>query len=228
MKSPNDTGTETGRDSIETENEGGDVAAAAPFTPSEDWIQKYKTQCTKKLIDGLNQYARTRALAVAATGKKVDDYYARSLVLDALGDTWLGITRWDPDKCNLGYHIYRTIEGRADKHRQHAEDFPHDSLGEPSAESHFAERDASERVGDPEKPVKRVFASEMLAKIRELAAKDKHVLRILDAYNAGRETKEEVLAHANMREATYHKAYVRFRRIVREMTDAQLANKARA
>ncbi len=228
MKSPNDTGTGTGRDGTEIENDGTEVQSAQPYAPSEDWIQKYKKQCTTTLINGLHQAARAKALSVAATGRKVDDYYARSLVLDALGDTWLGITRWDPSKCNLGYHIYRTVERRIEKHRKHAVDFPHDSLGEPTDESHFAERGASELVGDPEKPVKRVFASEILATIRERAGKDKHVLRILDAYEANCETKEHVLAHAKMREATYHKAYVRLRRIVREMTDAQLANKARA
>ena len=223
MKSPNDTGAETGRDRNEIDNDA-TAQPAQPYAPSEDWIQKYKKQCTTSLINSLHQAARAKALSVAAAGKKVDDYYARSLVLDALGDTWLGITRWDPSKCNLGYHIYRTIERRVEKHRKHAEDFPHDALGEPTEHSHFAECEASELVGDPDKPLKRVFASEMLAKIRELAGKDKHVLRILDAYEARCETKEEVLAHTKMREATYHKAYVRLRRIVREMTDAQLAN----
>jgi hypothetical protein len=227
MKSPHDTGTETGRNTIEIENEVGDIAVEA-FTPSEDWIQKYKKQCDKRLIDGLNRYARTRALAVAAAGKKVDDYYARSLVLDALGDTWLGIVRWDPDKCNLAHHVIRTIDGRSDKHRKHAEDFPHDSLGDECEASRAAERDASEIVGDAETPLTRVFASETLAQIRTRAGNDKHVLRILDAYDADCETKEQVLVHAKMREATYHKAYVRLRRIVREMSDAQLANKARA
>jgi hypothetical protein len=228
MKRDDDTGTETGRDHNEIENDAVELQPAQPYTPSEDWIQKYKKQCTTTLINSLNQTARAKALSVAATGKKVDDYYARSLVLDALGDTWLGITRWDPSKCNLGYHIYRTIERRVEKHRKHAMDFPHDSLGDRSDESRFAEREASELVGDAEKPVTGVFASEMLAQIRALAGKDKHVLRSLDAYDAGCGTKEEVLAHTKMREATYHKAYVRLRRNVREMTDARLADKARA
>jgi hypothetical protein len=228
MKRDDDTGTETGRDNDEIENEGAELQPPQPYAPTEDWIQKYKKQCTPTLMNGLNQAARAKALAVAATGKKVDDYYARSLVLDALGDTWLGITRWDPSKCSLGYHIYRTIERRTEKHRKHAENFPHDSLGEPTEASEFAEREASELVGDHERPVKRVLASEMLAQIRALAGNDKHVLRILDAYDAGCGTKEEVLAHTKMREATYHRAYVRLRRIVRDMTEAQLADKARA
>jgi len=227
VKPPKDTGAETGQD-IEIENETGDVAAAEQYAPSEDWIQQYKKQCTPTLIKGLNGWARTRVLAVAAAGKKVDDYDARGLVADALGDTWLGITRWDPSKCSLRYHLYRTIERRSEKHRKHAEDFPHDSLGDGTPESHAAECDASELVGDHERPIKRVFASETLAQIRELAGDDKATLRILDAYDAGCETKEDVLTHTKMRKATYHKAYIRLRRIIRNLTDATLALKARA
>ncbi len=108
------TAAEAGRDpSTEIARE----ELTSPFTPTQDWIRHYHKQATAKLISGLNQYARTRALSVADAGRKVDDYYARELVLDALGDTWLGVVRWDPDKCSLGYHVVRTIEGRADKHR---------------------------------------------------------------------------------------------------------------
>ncbi len=87
MKEPTITAAATGRDPIDTEPND----ASKPFTPSETWIQQYQKQATPRLIAGLNQFARTRALAVADAGRKVDDYYARELVLDALGDTWLGV-----------------------------------------------------------------------------------------------------------------------------------------
>jgi len=103
MQEPTITAPATGRDPIDRNTE----ETHAPFTPSESWIK----QATAKLIAGLNQFARTRALAVADAGRKVDDYYARELVLDALGDTWLGVVRWDPEKCSLAYHVVRTIEG---------------------------------------------------------------------------------------------------------------------
>ncbi len=45
--------------------------------------------------------ATPRAFAVAAGGRKVDDYYARELVQDAIGDTWSGVLRWDPKRCTL-------------------------------------------------------------------------------------------------------------------------------
>jgi hypothetical protein len=211
-----------GRDETEIEE------FAESLVPTEEWIRQYQKQATPQVIAGLNQYARTRALTVADAGRKVDDYYARELVLDALGDTWLQIARWDPAACSLVHHVRRTIEGRADKHRKHALKRPHDSLGDETVESRMAESDASELVGDDELAVTRVHATETMTKIRATAAKDASVLRILDAYDAGCSTKDEVLVHASMKNRTYHNAYGRLRRIVRNLTDCALTPKARA
>ncbi|HTR53347.1 MAG TPA: hypothetical protein VMJ10_21785 [Kofleriaceae bacterium] len=223
MKSPNDTGTETGRNPNDA-NDGG----TEPFAPNEDWIQQFKTQCNQSLITGLNNYARTRMLGVAYAGRKVDDYYARELVLDAIGDTWMGVVRWDPSRFPLKHHLLRVIDGHSDKHAKHAIAHPHEAIGDDCKESRAAERAASEQVAEPEIAAKRVYASEMLAKIRELAAGDKDVLRILDAYDAGATTKEDVLALAKMKDRTYHNAYGRLRRIIRNLTDQRLAPKAKA
>ena len=165
---------------------------------------------------------------MADAGRKVDDYYARELVLDALGDTWLGVVRWDPEKCSLAYHLVRTIEGRADKHRKHALAHHHDAFGDESAASRIAESDASELLSNARAPVTRVQASQTMMQVRALAAKDKDVLRVLDAYDAGCEAKEEVLALAKMRSRTYHNAYGRLRRIVRHLTENKLATRLRA
>ena len=39
-----------------------------------------------------------------------------------------------------------------------------------------------------------MYTSEMVTQVRRILAKDKDVLRLLDAYSAGCETKDEVLA----------------------------------
>lgn len=95
MTEPTNTAAATGRDPSDSETND----TIYSFTPTEEWIQQYQKQATAKLITGLHQYARTRALSVADAGRKVDDYYARELVMDALGDTWLGVVQWDPAKC---------------------------------------------------------------------------------------------------------------------------------
>lgn len=230
MSESNTTAAETGRNTNESEstNEPENTNTVPDFVPTEAWIREYQKQATPKLIAGLHRFARTRALAVADAGRKVDDYYARELVLDALGDTWLGVVRWEPAQCTLAYHLVRTIEGRSDKHRKQALARPHDALGDETAASRLAEIDASELVGDTPASITRVQASEALKQIRALAAKDGPVLRILDAYASGCETREEVLAHAKMKNRTYHNAYSRLRRIVRHLADNKLAVQVRA
>jgi hypothetical protein len=64
-----DTAPETGRnddsdDEIET--------SAEPFSPDAPWVNTFEKQLTAKLIDGLRNYARPRAYAVARAGRKVD------------------------------------------------------------------------------------------------------------------------------------------------------------
>ena len=86
---------------------------------------------------------------MAKSGRKVDDYYARELVQDAIGDTWAGKLRWDPKRCTLEHHLIRAIQSRADKHRKHARANPHDAIGDFTSASHAAEANASSMRADP-------------------------------------------------------------------------------
>jgi len=180
------------------------------------------------LIDKLRNYARPRALSVAYAGRKVDTYYTRELVQDAIGDTWAGALRWDPLRCSLETHLRRAIKSRSSKHRKFAVDNPHDAIGDESSASRTAERDASSLVADSEHAARSLYARETMAQVRAAAATDKPVLRVLDAYDAGAQTKDDVLAFTKMKARTYHNAHIRLKRIVRNLTDAKLAPKARA
>lgn len=216
------TATETGRDS-EIE-----IDARQPFAPDDTWLDQFEKQLTPTLIDRLRNYARPRALGVANAGRKVDDYYTRELVQDAIGDTWAGVLRWDPARCSLELHLRRAIQSRSRNHREFATANPHDAIGDETVTARTAEQDASSVVANPERPVQRVFARETMARIRTAAAEDKPVLRVLDAYDAGAVTKDDVLAFTKMKARTYHNAHIRLKRIVRNLTDATLAPKARA
>jgi len=223
MKDANTTAAEIGRDP-DTEIE----RITEPFTPNDPWIAEFEKQLTPKLIDGLRNYARPRAFAVATAGRKVDDYYARELVQDAIGDTWTGLLRWDPKRCSLEFHLVRAIQSRADKHRKHARDNPHEAIGDETGNSRIAEQDASVLIADPEHAVQRVHSRETMARIRAEAAGDRPVLRMLEAYDAGAQTKDDVLTFTKMKARTYHNAHIRLKRIVRSLTDHQLAPRARA
>lgn len=71
------------------------------------------------------------------------------------------------------------------------------------------------------------------AQVRVLRSKrctagDSPVLRVLEAYAAGAQTKDDVLAFTKMKARTYHNAHIQLKRIVRNLTDHQLAPRARA
>lgn len=219
--SDQDTATETGRDS-EIE-----IDATQPFVPDDTWVDEFEKQLTPALIDKLRNYARPRALSVAYAGRKVDNYYTRELV-HAIGDTWAGLLRWDPSRCPLEIHLRRAIKSRSSKHRKFAVDNPHDAIGDETTASRTAERDASSLVADTEHAARSMYARETMGQVRAAAATDKPVLRVLDAYDAGAQTKDDVLAFTKMKARTYHNAHIRLKRIVRNLTDAKLAPKARA
>lgn len=186
------TASVTGRDS---ENE--IDAVPHPFTPDDAWVDEFEKQLTPTLIDRLRNYARPRGLAVPAAGRKVDDYYARKLVQDAIGDTWSGVLTWDPKKYALEYHLLRAIQARAHKHRLHARDNRHDAMGDDTNASRVAEQDASSLVADPEHSARRVFAQETMSQIRAAASDGKPVLRMLDAYDARADQGRRSRVHAD-------------------------------
>lgn len=219
MEEMKHTAAGTGRDP-ETET--------APFAPDDAWVREFEKQLTPKLIDSLRNYARPRAFVVATSGRKVDDYYSRELVQDAIGDTWTGGLRWDPKRCTLELHLVRAIQSRSDKHRKHEIENPHDSIGDDTGASRAAEESASVLIGGTDRAVQCVYSHETMAQIRRDAAGDRSVLRVLDAYDAGAVTKDDVLNVTGMKERTYHNAHIRLKRIVRNLTDRKLASKVRA
>lgn len=214
-----DTATETGRD---------DETNEPAFVPDDAWIDVFQKQLTAELVDQLRSYARMRALAVGYAGRKVDDYYAHELVQDAIGDTWTGVLRWDPAGWTLKHHLVRAIQGRADKDRKHAKRHRHDAIGDTAPASYAAECEASSLVADDEHAARRLYSIETMTILRAKAVEDRCVTRILDAYDAGAQSKEDVLAHTKMKARAYHNAHIRLRRLVRQLTDRSFAPRVRA
>lgn len=220
MAEDNDTVPVTGRDCEATEGK--------MYAPEKAWVDEFQKQTTATLVDRVRKYARRRAGYVAATGRKVDGYFVRELVQDVLVDTWSGVLRWDPKRCTLEKHLTEAIKSRTNKQIQRGINSPHIYIGDDSDASRVAEQDASSTIADPEYPIQRIFARETMARLRAAAAGDKDVQRILDAFEAGAQTRDDVLALAKMKERTYHKAHIRLSRIVRNLTDSPLPPKARA
>ena len=62
-----------------------------------------------------------------------------------------------------------------------------------------------------------MFANEVLAKLRELAANDVPVTNMLDAYAAGAKTRDDIKSFAKMGPKTYRNARDRLGRLVEQL-----------
>ena len=189
-----------------------------PFVPSEGWISALEEQCTEEMLQRARRYAARHAYGV---GRINDDYYAGELVQDALTDTTIGVLRWDPSTKTLQQHIQDVIKMRTHYDRKRAQRFPHESLDMLDADGEtatMAEVEATLLDRSPEAPSEPV-ALERLAKLRQLAAGDRAVLRLLDALARGATSKADVLRVAELSSVAYDNARRRLRRLVTQLSN---------
>jgi hypothetical protein len=202
-----------------------------PFQPSEEWIDAFTKQCTEALRLDLRTYAKRRARGVGRTGAHVDESYVEDLVADALADTLFGVVAWEPTAKTLYQHAEDTIRYRTRHARKRARRYPHERLDAPaSAADQQVTRglvEASLRHDqDGETAEGVIFANEVLAQLRELAAGDAGVLRYLDTLVAGAHTKTEIMEATKMSTKTFRNTRDRLGRLI-EQLDQRVAASAR-
>ncbi|HEY4240582.1 MAG TPA: hypothetical protein VGM88_12250 [Kofleriaceae bacterium] len=164
-----------------------------PGRPTRDWVDAFERAATAELYARCLRYARARVDAFrGAAGVLVPE----DLVADAIGDTLNAPETWDPASVPLEIHVIGVIRRKTHDGYQHALRFPLVSLSPTSPEAERrvrAELDAA--VGHTEitldGPEARAAAA--LRDLRELAAKDPGVLRLLDAYEAGATKRDEII-----------------------------------
>lgn len=198
---------------IDETQDGDDVA----WAPDEAWIDALQAQLSEPMLDRVRRYARTRAIGVARAGRKVDDYYARELVQDAVADTFTGALRWHPDAISLEAHLVRAVRCRTKDERKRLARFRHQALDDSTDSARDAEHELSTACDTSPEGERRRHAADVLAQVREHVAGDRDVLRILDAYAAGVTAKADVLAFVGMRSRTYHNAHNRLVRLARSL-----------
>lgn len=193
-----------------------------PFIPSEEWLDALEAQCTTDLYKRLKRFATRRARNVAKGGAVVDDYYTSALVQDALGDTASGILRWDPSAKTLEAHLRDAIATRTYHDCRRARRFRHESvdvlasdapravMAEIEATLHELEDDAAVDLA--------THAAEVLAELRTLAANDREVLLLLDAFASGATVRKHVMHASGLSSTAYHNARARLARLVAQLS----------
>jgi hypothetical protein len=203
-------------------------ADAARFTPTEEWIEALAAQCTDAMRLHAKRYAARRLRGIGKLGVHVDDYAARELVQDALGDTLAGVVSWDPAAKSLQQHIEDTIQFRTRNARERAKKFRRQGVDVFGASSEQraarAEVEGSMRLDHEDATAEScMFASEVLHQLRTLAANDLPVLRYLDAIARGARSREDIMHAAQLNAKAYRNVRGRLRRLAEQLDHETIA-----
>jgi hypothetical protein len=197
-----------------------DDLAPAPFTPGEEWIEAFDRQNTDEMRKRAQRFARSRARFVARAGGRGDDQYAEELVHDALTDTLFGVLTWDPGVVSLEVHVFGAVRCRTKNDRVRALRFRHQSIDAPSAAGMMCEVESTlAATQSAPSPESLAFSAQVLDQVRELAADDSAILRIVDAVAQGASAPREIMSVADMSEKTWRKARLRLARLVERLSN---------
>jgi hypothetical protein len=191
--------------------------APPPFVASDAWLDAFETQCTKELLKRARRFAERRARKLRRVGGLADDYYVRELVQDVLGDTTLGILRWDPGSESLEDHVMDAIATRVHHDVVRAKRFPHVSLdaADPDASRMTMAAAEASLLAEREASIATIaLAEDSFSELWELAAEDPDILRLLGALAKGATCKADVRRVTDMSDHDYHAARRRLDRLI--------------
>ena len=142
-------------------------------------------------------------------------------------DTLFGVLSWDPAVVPLEVHVFGAIRCRTKNDRIRAQRFRHHSIdavgaGDSSTAMSAAMCEVETSLAASHvtpSPESLTFSGEVLDHVRDLAARDRDILRIIDAIEAGATEPAEIMSLARMSEKTYKKARLRLGRVVEQLSN---------
>jgi hypothetical protein len=194
-------------------------APSSRFEPSEDWIDALTVQCIPAMFKRLQRYAARRMRGIDKIGYTADEYAAEELVQDALHDTATGVLRWDPTARSLEQHLLDVLHARTKRLRRQAERFPLTSLDGERRGGELAPRDEVDAalLEQALRAETAMHAATVMAELRRLAGDDDLLLRMLDAFDLGAVTRDDVIHAARFSPIEYHNARRRLDRLVAQL-----------
>ena len=193
------------------------------FEPTPEFLAEFERQAKRDELEVVYRYAAARTPMVARAGGRSDEAYAEEVVQDALGDTVMGVLRWEPEKRTLAQHLIRTIRARTHKDAMRSRQFEHlplvDRDDDDALESDPVAEEAALIVDDARAatPFQRAVAADVMATLRRNAAEDASVLAMLAAYEQGADSREDVMRMTGMLAATYRNARRRLATLVAKL-----------
>jgi hypothetical protein len=175
-----------------------------PVEQSAEWKAVFQRDLTDDVYARVLGYAEKISLKLHIIEGITDPGYAKSLVLDAVGDTLRGIRQWYPARRSLHSHLCSVVQSRAYHDTQRAIRRPHiayhepDDIDEQTGEVSLAETEMSlRRDEDHSRPEGAVVRAELFRRfcrtLRTLAADDAELVSLIDAYTTGCDNRAEVM-----------------------------------
>jgi hypothetical protein len=190
-------------------------ATRGPVEAREAWLDAFELQVTPAMLARVKRYALRRARMVARAGGEAGEAAADDLVQNALGDTFAGVLRWDPELVPLERYLLGVVRWRSRDLQRHHATVQHVSI---DAVATIQEREEmlaelpevpagehDERTGDA-----------TVAALQELAASDAGARAIVEAFASGASKRSDVLARTGISANDYDAARLRMIRVVQK------------
>jgi hypothetical protein len=136
----------------------------------------------------------------------------------AIVKTLDGTRKWDPDRVNLGGHLFGVVSSDITSELKHSERYRHlsweddehqdlDALREEAEVTLARDAEPANNVGPPVE-LRPAWALALYA-LKQAANDEREVLAIIEAYRFGAFTKREVMGLAKLKSRAYDRAYAR-------------------
>lgn len=191
------------------------------FVPSENWIEKFDTQCTERLLKRARRYAAQRASDLGWEMPGAGAYDPDELVDDIVKDTLAGVLRWDPEKRDFDRHLFDAVRSRVTRIAERVKQYPHESIDavDSAGKSHvMAAMETQLHADAPETTIDtRMRAAETMRSLRKLARNKPLVQRLLAAFEQHAFDREDVMHVVNLTDAEYDTAHRQLTRLVDQL-----------
>ncbi len=190
-------------------------------TPQQLWRTEFNKQSTGKTMEAVYKYAQSIVRQVEVQFRKRDPHSVDERVQAAILGTLEGRLTWDPARIDLARHLISVIKTAITNDLRHAKRFPEvslddDALNQDDLDAQVTGVLSAQREQADEAAIASRL-SESLAHLRVLAAQDKAVLLIVEAYGNGSVERADVLRATGISSRTYHNARQRLVRLAKKL-----------
>jgi hypothetical protein len=180
-------------------------------------IAAFANEATDKLRRQAESFARRRSRVIEYSGGRADAVFVEDLVQDVFTDVLIGDLPWDPDQRSLASRVFFTIKARTQQEWKHTCKFQHRSIDAGDDALAGDVENALAGTAPVSNPETARFVTEVVARIRELAADDRHVLALVDAMCAGLVDRADLMSATGITPREYKAARSRLDRILKDL-----------